>query len=80
MAKRKAAGKNPVAKKPAANIAAKQPLAIACPCESPSNALVNGVVIGASFGVLLSLITGNYLLWLPLCVALGLVFGQLFKC
>jgi len=80
MAKRKAAGKKPSARKTAQAKPAQQPVAISCQCESPSNALVNGLVLGTSFGVLLGLITGNYALWLPVCVALGLAFGQFFKC
>jgi len=80
MAKRTAAAKKSSARKTAQAKAVQKPAAIACQCESPSNALVNGLVIGTSFGVLLSLITGNYALWLPVCIALGLVFGNFFKC
>ena len=77
MAKRKASSK---LSRTAARKAAQPKVAVTCPCESSSNALINGIVLGTSFGVLLGLITGNMVLWLPVCIALGIAFGQFFKC
>jgi len=72
--------KKSAARKSTAKKAAPRPVAVTCQCESPSNNLGYGLIIGTAFGVLAGTITGNYALWLPICIALGLAFGQFFKC
>ena len=73
------AGKT-VKKKAAERKASSKTVAVTCQCENKTNSWSYGLIIGVAFGVLAGAITGNYVLWLPICTALGLMFGQFFKC
>ena len=80
MAKRRVAARKTAAKKAMAKKAPSESPAVACQCESQTNSWGYGLIIGAAFGALAGAITGNYMLWLPICIAMGLVFSNLLKC
>lgn len=76
---KKAVGKTAAGKAAAKNVSA-EAAKVSCPCENQTNSWAYGIIIGAAFGALAGAITGNYLLCIPIGVALGIVFIQFFKC